>query len=227
MYLQDERQRRCQELLDQSKARVREIEAACEQQKVRLLAEGRRPFVSLRRTVALAVSGPARRDVEAVASRKMGEAVETILAGCRERLRVYADTSVFVAVFESLLREAVEGARQQLRVADVREVSGTARVAASDEALCRRILTTLGCPLEVQVDDEVWGGVVLDLAGGTYCLRNTLASRMARQDHDLRMVATTRIHYGLSKRLEGVSERMQEQLADLPRERDDAKTGDT
>lgn len=212
-FLEEERERRSQALMDEAKLRVRGIEDSCEAQKASMLAEGRRPFNALRRTVSLAVAGPARREVEAVASRKMGAAVETILSGCRERLREFAGSSVFSAVFEFLLQEALEGAREPLRVAGVRDVAGTARVAAGDEALCRRLLTDLGSPLEVRADQDVWGGVVLDLCDGKYCLRNTLDSRMARQDHALRMVATTRIHYGLSKRLDGVSEKMQEQLA--------------
>ena len=226
-FLGEERERRCQALMDEAKTRVRDIETACEEQKARLLAAGRRPFTALRRTASLAVAGPARREVEAVASRKMGAAVETILAGCRERLREFAGTSVFSAVFESLLQEALEGARDQLRVDGLRDVAGTVRVAAGDEALCRRLLADLGSPLEVRVDDEVWGGAVLDLADGKYCLRNTLDSRMARQDHDLRMIATTRIHYGLSKRLDGVSQKMQEQLANPTREGLTPGAGDT
>jgi vacuolar-type H+-ATPase subunit E/Vma4 len=201
-YLRDEQARRCAALRIEARERIQEIEAAGRDQQKRLLDEGRRAFPALRRSVTIAVAGPARREAEAVAARKMGDAVERILVECDGRLREFAASSVFSAVLDSLIREVVEGAMEMLHLSDPTAISGRLHTSPADEAVCRTLVTSMGLALEVVADDTVWGGVELWVNGDTDRIRNTLESRMARQDGDLRMVATQRIH----QKLKGTTE---------------------
>ena len=196
-YLRQEQIRRCDALRVEASERIREIEAASQEQRQRLLEEGRRAFPALRRSVTVSVAGPARREAEAVAARKMGDSVERILVECRERLREFSASSVFSAVLDSLIREVVEGAMEMLHVSDPTTISGRLHASPADVETCRRVASSMALALEVVADDTVWGGVELWVNNDAYRIRNTLESRMARQDGDLRMVATQRIHQKL------------------------------
>ncbi|NQU38657.1 MAG: hypothetical protein HQ523_01760 [Lentisphaerae bacterium] len=203
VYLRDEQTRRCDTMRVEAGERIREIEVDCRTQKEHLLEAGRRTFVALRRSVTTSVAGPARREVDAVAASKMGDAVEQILADCRARLREFAAGPVFPSVLELLVSEAVAVARDVLQVSADREVTGRLHAGPHDVIACRGVVSSHGLAIEVVSDESVWGGVELWVAADTYRIRNTLESRMARQDMALRMVATQRIHHGLADRTDG------------------------
>ena len=143
-YLKEEQARRCEAVRVEARERIQEIEAACRDQKEQILNEGRRALPALRRSVTISVAGPARREAEAVASHKMGDAGERIMAGCHDRLRELADTSVFSAVLESLVCEVVEGAMQLQRVSQASEIRGRLHAGPNDASACQRIVARNG-----------------------------------------------------------------------------------
>jgi vacuolar-type H+-ATPase subunit E/Vma4 len=164
-----------------------------------MLAASGREFDSLEHSVRISTVGPAKREADVMTSRKMGEAVERILDQSRDRLRNYAAGPVFSAALGALLTETVVQARELLHAVDLKSVQGRISVAPQDVEVCRSLADQQGLACEIVGDDSVWGGVEFLSADKRYRIRNTLESRLARQESELRAVATKRIQQEVAK----------------------------
>ncbi len=198
-YLQEESNRRSELMFEDAEKQVRDLRTDCAQRKDVILAASRREFDSLEHSVRISTVGPAKREADVMTSRKMGEAVERILDQCLDRLRNYAAGPVFPAALAALLTETVVQARELLHAVDLKSVQGRISVAPQDVEVCRSLADQQGLACEIVGDDSVWGGVEFLSADKRYHVRNTLESRLARQESELRSVATKRIQHEVAK----------------------------
>lgn len=188
-WLSEEACRRRAHIEANMRAEVERIRCSAGQEAAETLRAERSSFEPLGKRVQAEATARAERESAMLVLRAVGDGVDKTIHRCERHLRDLAASDAFASIFERLLLESVTEGKRLRPAASEGAVIGEFLVAATDTVRCRAILERHHIQASVTASPLVWGGTELRVAETPYVIRNTLLSRLHKQETELRRMA--------------------------------------